>query len=134
MFFLTRRRERPLPRVPFLGCATRVLLLRPRRLALAGHAHSPGALAAAGVGLGSLSPDRKAAAVAKPAVGADLGQPLDVLGAVAAQIALNLLGLDRLAKLHDLVVGQVLDVGVRINPGALDELAGSGAADPVDVG
>src|SRR6185295_3042030 len=134
MFFFTRRRERPLPRVPFFGCATRLLLPRPRRLALAGDAHSPGALAAAGVGLGSLSPDRKAAPVAEPTVGADLGQPLDVLGALAAQVPLHLFGLDRLAKLHDLVVGQVLDVGVRIHPGALDELAGGGGADSVDVG
>src|SRR5688572_19714927 len=134
MFFFTRRLERPLPR-PFFGCAiSQVPLLRPRRPALAGHAHAARPLAAAGVGLRALAPDREAAAVAKAAVGADLGQSLDVLGALAAQVPFHLLGLDRLAKLHHLVVGQVLDVGVRIDADAGDDLARGRAADSVDVG
>ena len=109
------------------------LLLRRRRPALAGDAHPPRALAAARVGLRSLAPDRKAAAVAKAAVGADLGQPLDVLGALAAQVPLHLTGLDRLAKLHHLVVGQVLDVGVPVDAGVGDDLSRGRVADPVDV-
>src|SRR6266576_2265915 len=118
MFFFTRRRERPLPRAAFFGCAIpSPSLLRRRRLSPAGDAHPPRALAAARVRLRSLAPDRKPAPVAEAAVGADLGQPLDVLRALAAQIPLDLVGLDRLAKLHHLVVRQVLDVRVGIDAG-----------------
>ena len=46
-------------------------------------------LARAGVGLRALAVDRQAAAVAQAAVGADLHQPLDVLRALAAQVALD---------------------------------------------
>src|SRR3954447_3567017 len=77
---------------------------------------------------------RQAAAVAEAAVGADLREPLDVLRAIATEVTLDLLRLDGLAQLHDLVVGQVLDVGVRIDAGVLDDLRRRGLADPVDVG
>src|SRR5215212_1379592 len=101
MFFLTRRRARPLP---LFGCGIVPRpLLRRRRLAPAGHAHPLGALAGSGVGLGPLSVDGQAPAVAKPPVGADLGQALDVLRALPAKVTLDLPGLDRLAELHDLV-------------------------------
>src|SRR5204862_5312740 len=105
MFFLTRRRVRPLPRAAFLGCGIPVdlLLLRRRRLAPAGHAHPSWALAGAGVRLRALAPHRQPAPVAKPPVGADLRETLDVLRALAAEVALDLARLDRLAKLHDLV-------------------------------
>src|SRR5215211_6504944 len=117
MFFFTRRRERPLPRAGFFGCAIPPLLLRRRRLALAGDAHPTRALAGPRVGLRPLAPDWKASTMPQAAVGADLREPLDALGAVAAQVALDLAGLDRLAKLNHLVVGQVLDVGVGVDPG-----------------
>src|SRR5690349_3174393 len=72
--------------------------------------------------------------MAEPAVGADLREPLDVLRPLPAEVALDLAGLDRLAQLHDLVVGQVLDVGVRIDAGVRDDLRRRGLADAVDVG
>jgi hypothetical protein len=67
--------------------------------------------------------------VAETAVGADLGQPLDVLGSFASQLALDLARLDGLAKLHDLVLGQVLDLRVGIDAGLADDVAGRGAPD-----
>src|SRR3954454_14125264 len=103
-------------------------------LALAGDAEASRSLAAAGVGLRPLSPDRKAAPVAEAAVGADLHQPFDVLRAVAAEVTLDLAVLDRLAKFHHLVLGQVLDRGVRVDARLLEDLLGCRAADPEDVG
>src|SRR3954454_17239993 len=102
MFFLTRRRERPL--AGFFSAIVLVLFRR-RRLALAGDAHPARALADACVGLGPLAPDREPAAVAEAAVGADLHQPFDVLGALAAEVALDLVLLDRLAQANHLVLG-----------------------------
>src|SRR5829696_3162385 len=65
----------------------RHLLLR--RLLLAGDGHPLRALPRARVGLGVLTAHRQAAAMAQAAVGADLHQALDVLGALATQIALD---------------------------------------------
>jgi hypothetical protein len=71
------------------------------------------AVARPGVGLRALAVDREPAAVADAPVGADLAEPLDRLRAVAAQVALDLEVLvDVLAELGDLLVGQVLDLGV----------------------
>src|SRR5688572_5209103 len=132
MLRFARRRLRPLPR---FGCGTaRYPLLRRRRLLAAGDAGSARSLAAARVGLGPLPPDRKPAPVANPAVGADLGQALDVLRALAPQITLNLVRLDGLAQLHRLLVGQVLDVGVGIDADLVQDPVGGRAADAMDVG
>src|SRR5262249_24018189 len=105
-----------------------------RGLLLARDAHPARALAAARVGLGPLAPDREAAAVPQAPIGADLLEALDVLGALPAQVALDLAVLDRIAKLDDLVLGQVLDRGVGIDARLLEDLVGRGAADPEDVG
>ena len=49
--------------------------------------------------------------MADPTVGADLLQPLDRLAAVAAKVALDLdVGVDVVAELRDLVVGEVTDL------------------------
>src|SRR5690606_20175369 len=101
---------------------------------LAGDAEPPRALAAAGVRLRPLAPDRQAAPVEQAAVGADLHQPFDVLRALAAQVALDLPLLDRLAQLDDLLLGQILDLHVGVDPGLAEDLPGSGATDPEDVG
>ena len=68
------------------------------------------------------------------AVGADLRQALDVLRAVAAQVALDLEVLDSVAQLDRLLLGQVLDVGVRVDADLVEQLVGGRAADAVDVG
>src|SRR5207247_2937807 len=57
-------------------------LLGGGRLALAGDAHLPRPLAGARVGLGPLAAGGPSAPVAVATVGADLGQPLDVLRAL----------------------------------------------------
>src|SRR4051812_12816305 len=121
MFFFTRRRERALPRAAFFGCATVSPLLRRRWPALAGDAHPSRALARARVGLRPLAPHGKPAAGREAAIGADLREALDFLRALAAQVALDLAGLPRLAQLHALVVGQVLDVGVGVEADVGDD-------------
>src|SRR3954452_10325265 len=99
------------------------------------HLHALGPLARARVGLGVLSPHGQAAPVAHAAVGADLLQALDALGALAAQIALDREVLvDALAQAGDLVLGEVPDVGVRGDLRLVEDLAGGRGADPVDVG
>src|SRR5215210_2026082 len=88
-----------------------------RRLLLTGDLHALGALARARVRLRVLTAHRQSATVADPAVAADLHQALDGLGALAAEVALNgVVAIDQIAKLRDLVVGQVADVGVRADP------------------
>src|SRR6478609_6154829 len=103
-------------------------------LALAGDAEASRSLAAAGVGLRPLTPDREAAPVAEAAVGADLHQPFDVLRALAPEVALDLAVLDRLAKFHHLVLGQVLDLRVRVDASLGDDPLRGRVADAEDVG
>jgi hypothetical protein len=72
--------------------------------------------------------------VADAAVRADLGEPLDRLLPVAAQIALDLeLRVDVVAELRDLFVGQVLDLRVGVEAELRGYLARGRLADPVDV-
>src|SRR3712207_763623 len=88
-------------------------LLLPRLL-LAGDGHALRPLAGARVGLRLLPAHGQPAAMAQAAVAADLHQALDVLGALAPQIALDReVGVDEVAELRDLVLGEVADVGVR---------------------
>src|SRR4051812_3965575 len=108
-------------------------LLLPRLL-LAGHLHSLGALARARVRLGVLAADRQAAAMAQAPVAADLHETLDVLRALAAQVALDgEVAVDGVAQLADLVLGEVADVGVRRDPDLGQQLVRGRAADAVDV-
>src|SRR5579871_6483877 len=100
MFLRTRRRVRP--RVAaFLGGATLLRLLAAADGLLR-------ALARAGVRLRALAVDGEATAMAEPAVRADLGEALDRLGPLAAEIAFDLVVLvDVVAELRDLVLGEV---------------------------
>jgi hypothetical protein len=69
------------------------------------------------------------------AVRADLGEPLDRLLAVAAQVALDLeVRVDVVAELRDLFVGQVLDLRVGAETELGGDLACARLTDPVDVG
>jgi hypothetical protein len=79
--------------------------------------------------------DREVAPVAKPPIGADLGEALDRLRALPAQVALDLEArVDVGAELRDLVVGQVLDLLVGIEAELLADLLRGRLTDPVDVG
>src|SRR5205823_6502284 len=71
------------------------------------------ALARARVRLRTLPVRRQAAPVAEAPIGADLGEPLDRLRALAAEVAFDLeLRVDVVAELRDLVVGEVADLRV----------------------
>ena len=108
--------------------------LRRRRPLAAGHAHPPRALAAAGVGLRALAVDWETAAMAKAAVGADLGEALDRLLALAPQVTLDLeVLIDVVAELRDLAVGEVADLRVEREPEISGDLARLRAADAEDV-
>jgi hypothetical protein len=68
------------------------------------------------------------------AVRADLGEPLDRLLPVAAQVSLDLeLRVDVVAELRDLFVGQVLDFRVRVEAELGRDLSRGRLSDPVDV-
>jgi hypothetical protein len=68
--------------------------------------------------VGALAVDRQALAVAHALVAVDLHLALDVLGHVAAQVALDLqVGVDVGAEAGDLFVGQVADPGVGVDVG-----------------
>ena len=68
-------------------------------------------------------------------VGPGLGEALDVLRALAPQVTFDHeVVVDRLAKLDDLVVGEVLHVPVRRDPGLLEDIVGAGAPQSVDRG
>jgi hypothetical protein len=72
--------------------------------------------------------------VTDTAVRADLGEPLDRLLPVAAQITLDLeVRVDVVAELRDLFVGEVLDLRVRVEAELGGDLARGRLADPVDV-
>src|SRR5215218_602129 len=126
MFFLTRRRARPLG--DFFSAISYL------DLALAGDAEAARTLAPTGVGLCALTADRQTAAVAQAAVGTDLHQAFDVLGALAPEIALDLAVLDRFPQFDDLVLGQVLALRGCIDLGLLEDLQRRRVADPEDVG
>src|SRR6266571_3493555 len=128
MFLRTRRRVRPRVAAALRGGA---MLLRRLLAASDGLLRT---LAGAGVRLRPLPVHRQAAPVADPAVGADLGEPLDRLLPVAAQVALDLeVRVDVVAELRDLFVGEVLDLRVRIEPELGCDLARGRLADPIDV-
>src|SRR3954468_21355617 len=105
MFLRVRRRARP--RVAALRGGANLL-----RLLSAAHGLLR-ALSGARVGLRPLAVDRQAAAVPQPTIRANLGEALDRLRALAAQVALDLeVRVDVLAELRDLVLGQVADLRV----------------------
>src|SRR5579884_1839289 len=96
---------------------------------------SSGALPRPGVGPGPLAPHGKAPPVAEAPVAPDLDQPPDVHGHLPPEVAFHLVVLvDDLAQPGDLLLGQVPDPGVGVDPGDLEDLPCPAAPDPVDVG
>ena len=82
-----------------------------------------------------LAADGEVPAVPDAAIAADFHEPLDVLGGLLAEIALDLvLVLDRLADPGYLVLGEVLDARVPVDLGGLQDLSGARPADAEDVG
>src|SRR5919198_1624249 len=105
-----------------------------RRLLLAGD-RLLRPLAGTGVGVGALAADRQPAPVPDALVGADLDLALDVLGDLAAQVALDLVvAVDPLAQADDLLLGEVAHARVGVHPRALERLEGAGPAEAEDVG
>src|SRR5207245_760059 len=74
-------------------------------------------------------------AITAPSVSVRVAMVLlkDVLGALPSNVALDVQRLDRFAQLHDFVLGQVLDLGVRIDPSVGEDLPRSRRADAVDI-
>src|SRR5688572_11189594 len=106
---------------------TRLLLLAGDRLGLA--------LAGPRVGVGTLAADGQALAVAEATVAGEVHQPLDVHRRLAPEVALDIVvGVDRLADVKDLLVGQVLNALFRPDSELLRDLPGLASADSVDVG
>jgi len=72
--------------------------------------------------------------VPNPLVRTDLDLALDVLGDLASQVTLDLVGpVDELADLADLVLGEVAHLRAALDPRALDDLVRPGGSDAVDV-
>jgi hypothetical protein len=72
--------------------------------------------------------------MADAAVRADLGEPLDRLLPLAAQVSLDLeVRVDEVAELGDLFVGEVLDLRVGAQAELRGDLARDRLPDPVDV-
>src|SRR4051794_20471738 len=126
-FFSLRRTFLAVPRV--LGGITGSL-----RLLLAGHG-ALGTLAGARVGLGALTADRKALAVTAALVAADLDLAADVGLDLAAEVTLDPeVRFDLVAELDQLLIAQLVDAGVGVDPGGGQQLLGARTADAVDVG
>src|SRR3954454_3524293 len=126
-FFSLRRTFLAVPRV--LGGITGSL-----RLLLAGHGPL-GTLAGARIGLGALNADREALAVAAALVAADLDLAPDIGLTLATEVTLDLeVAFDLVAELDQLGVTELVDPGVRADPGRGQDLLGAGTADAVDVG
>src|SRR5262249_35691361 len=103
-------------------------------LLLAGHSLVP-ALAGPGIGLGPLAVHRQPTAVADALVAADLHLAPDVRLHFAAEVTFDPVGgVDPVAELHEVVVGQVVHPDIAADPGGDQRLAGAGAADSVDIG
>src|SRR6185312_2551603 len=138
MFFLSLRRGlRTAPRV-FGGIANSYEMFGLDRclagLLLTGDG-ALRALAGASVGLGALTADRQALAVADALVGSDLDLAADVGCDFTAEVALDLeVALDVVTQLDQLVVTEVLDTSFRGDPGLGNGLFCTGLAHAVDVG
>src|SRR3954468_3505665 len=123
MFLRSRRRRR---------CGSRAISIYPLLL-LAGDRPSL-ALAGAGVGVGALTADRQALAVAQAAIAGQIHQPLDVHRRLAAEVTLHrMVGVDRLAQMEHLLVGEILDPPLGRDAELGGDLLRLGAADAVDV-
>src|SRR3954452_21012457 len=87
------------------------------------------------IGMGALAPDRQTPPVSNAPVAPDVHQALDIHGDFGAKRAFDLdRALDHLAKPGNLIVRQIADPGVRVDPGLAQDAAAGGTADAKDVG
>src|SRR6185437_14005481 len=87
-----------------------------------------------GVGVGALAADRQALAVAQAAIAGQVHQPLDVDGRLATQVAFDsVVVVDRLADVHDFLVGQLVHPAGVVDADLAHDLAGLRRPNPVDV-
>src|SRR5690606_14626230 len=87
---------------------------------------APRTLARARIGAGALAAQRQAATVAQAAIGTEVDQSLDRHADLATQVTLDDELGDLVAKLLDLGLGQVLDLGRRVDARQLAHLARAG--------
>src|SRR5688572_22669169 len=112
-----------------------VIVLVPLRLGLRPDHGLARALARARVRVRALPAHRQVPAVAHPAVGADLHQPLDVHGHVLAEVAFH--ATLRVQDLRDpvaLLLGEVLHADAGVDARLAEDLVAARHADPIDVG
>jgi hypothetical protein len=84
------------------------------------------ALAGAGICMGPLATHREPLAVAESLITADLDLPLDVLCNFAPKVALNpVIGVDELADLQDLSIGEIANFRVVVNFKSTEDLVRS---------
>src|SRR5215831_15862246 len=113
-------------------CAGRRELLLPGLL-LAGHGLLP-ALAGAGVGLRALAVHGQAPPVADALIAPDLHLAPDVGLHLTAQVSFDPVGgLDPVAELDHVIIGEVMDPDVAADAGGLQRLERTGAPDSIDV-
>src|SRR6266446_1571521 len=86
------------------------------------------------VGTRTLTANRQSLAVAHASVAAEVHQPLDAHGYLAAQVSLDRVPADELAQLVHLRVGQVLDLGRVADVGGLADHARAWTPDAVNRG
>src|SRR5690606_8674222 len=89
-------------------------------------------LAGTGIGPGALAAQRQAATVAQAAVAGQVHQALDRHAYLAAKVALDHVLADFGAQALDFRLGQVADLGRRVDAGSFAELPGTGTANAVD--
>jgi hypothetical protein len=93
------------------------------------------ALAGAGICMGPLATHREPLAVAESLITADLDLPLDVLCNFAPKVALNpVIGVDELADLQDLSIGEIANFRVVVNFKSTEDLIRPRTPDPKDIG
>jgi len=74
------------------------------------------------------------AAVAQALVGTDFNLTADVSCNLAAKITFNLVvAFDEVTKCHELLVGEILDAGVRVHAGSSEGFVSTGLAHAVNV-
>src|ERR1700741_2544903 len=92
------------------------------------------ALAGPGVGVSALTTHRQLLAMAKAPIGAQIHQPLDVDGDLAAEVSFDhIITVDRLADLQTLRIRQLSDAPLRRDMHLLDDLFGLLRPDAVDI-